>query len=63
MQAQVAASLDAQVIEVAKKLSTLEAEICELKSVAAAACKPFSKSEKVTVSAHYCMTPHGGLGP
>ena len=30
-----------------KKLGALEADICELKSMAAAACKPFSKAEKV----------------
>ena len=49
LQARVAANLDAQVAEVAKKLSGLEADICELKSMAAAVCKPFSKAEKVSV--------------
>ncbi|KAK9825955.1 hypothetical protein WJX74_000958 [Apatococcus lobatus] len=44
--ARVAANLEAQVAEVAGKLTSLEADICELKSMAAAACKPFSKAEK-----------------
>ena len=57
LQAQVAASLDAQVMEVAKKLGGLEAEICELQSMAAAACKPFTKAEKVRVASELLGLP------